>query len=81
MENITLYKFKLQPEHDQYDLVFTEGEFITNREEGGIRFALYGFYRFFVEIEYDLKSSKIVEKRSFVSGKSLDRYSDLPDKF
>lgn len=81
MESLTLYEFKLLPNHDQYDLVFTKGEFITNREEGGSRFALYALYRFFVEIMYDSTNNKIVGKRSFVSGEILDSYSDIPDEF
>lgn len=65
MKNLALYEFKLLPNQDQYDLVFTKGEFITNREEGGSRFALYALYRFFVEIVYDVKNNKIVGLKSF----------------
>lgn len=75
MENMTLYEFNLLPNQDQYELVFTKGEYVTNREEGGIRFALYAIYWFFVEIEYDIKNNKIVGKRSFITGKLLDKYS------
>lgn len=75
MKNLSLYEFKLLSDHDQYDLVFTKGEFITNREEGSSRYVLYALSRFFIEIEYDVVSNKIVGKRSFVSGKLLDKYS------
>ena len=68
---------KLLPNHDQYDLVFIKREYITNRKEGGSRFALYALYRFFVEIEYNIKNNRIVGKKSFVSGEILDKYSAL----
>lgn len=77
MEIKSLYEFKLLPDHDQYDLVFTQGEFITQLEVGGSRFALYALYRFFVEIEYDIAKNDIIGKRSFISGELLNKYSGL----
>lgn len=39
----------------------------------------YGLYNFciFCEIEYDIAGNKIVEKRSFISGDLLDKYSNV----
>jgi len=65
-------------EEQQYDLVFQAGEFLTYRLKLNRRFALYALYRFFVEIEYDVKSNKIVNKVSFISGEKLVLYSNLP---
>ncbi|WP_417885053.1 hypothetical protein [Zunongwangia sp.] len=72
---MTLYEFKLLPEQEQYRTLFNQGEFITYRLESKARFALYALEKFFVEVEYDPKSNKIVNKVSFVSGKKLDLYS------
>lgn len=48
--------------------------------EGTMRFALYAINKFFVEIEFDVKTNKIINKVSFITGEKLDRYSklDLP---
>ena len=72
---MTLYEFQLLPEHEQYRILFSEGDFITYRLEPTARFSLYALDKFFVEVEYNTKSNKIVNKVSFVSGKKLDLYS------
>ena len=59
---MTLYEFKLKPEHEQYDIVFNQGDFIDYHVEESKRFALYAVSRFFVEIEYDLWNNKVVGK-------------------
>ena len=73
----TLYEFNLMSEEDQYDLVFKVGEFLTYRLKLNSRFALFALHKFFVEIEYDVKSNKIVKNVSFISGEKLDLYSNL----
>ncbi|WP_034894550.1 hypothetical protein [Gillisia sp. Hel_I_29] len=77
MEIYSLYEFKLLADHDQFDLIFKEGIFLTYRLKLNSRFTLYALYRFFVEIEYDVKSNKIVNKVSLISGEKLDLYSNL----
>lgn len=77
MHALSLYEFKLLSDHDQYDLVFTKGQFIDSLIKGNARFALYALYKFFVEIEYDSVSNKIVNKVSFISGQKLDRYANF----
>ncbi|WP_286760603.1 hypothetical protein [Salegentibacter sp. UBA1130] len=72
---MTLYEFKLLPEQEQYRKLFNEGDFITYRLEPTARFSLYALDKFFVEVEYDPKSNKIIKMVSFVSGKKLDAYS------
>ncbi len=72
-----LYEFKLLPEQEQYRTLFNQGEFITYRLEPNARFALYALEKFFVEVEYNAKSNKIVNKVSFVSGNKLDLYSGV----
>lgn len=74
---MTLYEFKLKSDHEQYDIVFTQGYFIDYHLEATKRFALFAVNKFFVEVEYDLAGNEIIGKRSFVSGEILDKYSDL----
>ncbi|WP_037316077.1 hypothetical protein [Salegentibacter sp. Hel_I_6] len=59
---MTLYEFKSLPEQEQYPKLFNEGEFTTYRLEPNARFALYDLEKFFVEVEYEPKSNKIVNK-------------------
>ena len=79
---MTLYEFKLKSDHEQYDIVFTKGEFIDYHLEESKRYALYAVSKFFVEIEYDHWSNEVTGKRSFVEGDLLNRYSriDFPKK-
>ena len=77
MNALTLNKFNDLSDHEQYDLVFTEGQFIDYYLEDNRRFALYALYVFFIEIEYDIKENKIIGKISFNGGDRLNRYSDL----
>lgn len=74
---MTLYEFKLLPEQEQYRKLFNEGEFITYRLGPNARFALYALEKFFVEVEYDSKSNKIVKNVSFVNGQKLELYSKI----
>ncbi len=76
-KELTLYEFKMLSDHEQYDLLFTKGEFLDVHLEVNSRFALYALFKFFVEIEYDSVNNKIVNKVSFISGKKLDRYSNF----
>lgn len=72
---MTLYDFKLKSDHEQYDIVFTQGDFVDYHIEESKRFALYSLFKFFVEIEYDLRSNEVTGKTSFVEGAILNRYS------
>lgn len=74
---MTLYEFKLLPEEEQYRILFNEGDFITYKLETNSIFALYALDRFFVEVEYNTKSNRIVKVVSFVMGEKLDLYSGV----
>jgi|SRR5690606_13227763 len=58
-----------------FDLVFRKGEFIDYIIDGDTKLVLYALFKFFVEIEYEVKENKIVGKDSFVDGEKLDRHS------
>lgn len=72
---ITLYEFLALPEQEQYDIIFNVGEYLDLSLEGNKRFVLYAVDLFFVEVEYRSNENRIVNKRAFVTGKALDRYS------
>lgn len=73
---ITLYEFLAFSDQEQYDLIFTQGDCIDLRIEGKRKFILYAVDLFFVEVEYDNDRNKIINKRAFVSGEILDKYSN-----
>ena len=75
MARRSLYEFKLLSDHQQYDVIFIEGSFIDVLIEEKIRYALYAVDLFFVELEYDVDSNKIVGKSCFVTGHKLDKYT------
>lgn len=50
---MTLYEFKLLPDEKQYEITFTQGDFIDYYLTGSVRYALYAVDRFFVEVEYN----------------------------
>jgi len=74
---LPLYQYKLLSGHEQYDLLFTQGDFLDMVMEGNSRFAVYGLFRFFVEVEYNNKENKIIGLKSFVTGEIMEKYSKL----
>lgn len=76
-DKISLYEFLVLPEQEQYYIVFNKGKFIDFQIEGNKRFALYAIDMFFVEVEYDNKKNIIINKKAFVAGVILNKYSNL----
>lgn len=72
---ITLNKFLSLPDREQFDVIFTLGDFLEIRQQENRRFVLYSVEQFFVELEYDMKIKKIIQKKAFVSGEILNKYS------
>lgn len=78
-EKLSFYDFKNLSPHEQYDLVFTQGDFINYYLKGETRYALYSLFNFFMEIEYNIRKNKILDINAFEDGKLLDRYWVLTD--
>ncbi|KAA2218538.1 hypothetical protein [Maribacter flavus] len=76
-----IYEFNSLSDHDKYDTVFTNGQFVDSVKDGRITYALYSLSYFWVEVMYDSPMNKILEIGSFVEGGSLDRYSNVPKSF
>lgn len=71
---MSFHDFKNLLQHEQYDLVFTKGDFINYYLKGEIRYALYSLYTFFVEIEYNVSLNRILNLETFEEGLLLDKY-------
>ncbi|WP_405350689.1 hypothetical protein [Nonlabens sp. Asnod3-H03] len=65
-------------EQQQYDVVLNGlGVYLDNHINGHQRYNLYAINRFFVEVEYNSTTNKIVNLRAFKAGDLLDKYSNL----
>ncbi len=72
-EKISFFDFTILSEEQQFELIFTEGEFIDFRDVGSSKFVLYRLYGFFVELEYDVLQNHIINKIVFQGqNKSVD---------
>lgn len=70
---ISFFDFTLLVDEQQFELVFTEGEFIDFQDVGSSKFVLYRLYGFFVELEYDFLQNHIINKIVFQGqNKSVD---------
>ncbi len=66
-EELSFYDYTLLAENDQYDLVFTMGEFIGSSTRNDMKFALYKLCSFFVEVVYNAEDNRIVKLSSFMN--------------
>ena len=73
-----IYDFNILSDHDKYDTVFTKGKFVDTVTEGETKYVLYALSYFWVEVVYNAPDNKITGISSFVGGKTLDRYSNVP---
>lgn len=62
-------------EAEQWNDLWQNGSFLTHRIESNKKFSLYALYDFFVEVELDPSTDKIVGKVHFKTGETLDKYS------
>ncbi|WP_339727790.1 hypothetical protein [Maribacter stanieri] len=76
-----IYDFNILSNHEKYDTVFTKGQYVDSVKDGRITYVLYALSYFWVEVMYENKINKILEIGTFVSGETLNRYSNVPNKF
>lgn len=65
-EELSFFEFTQLSQETQYELAFTQGEFVGVSEKKEVRFVLYKLFTFFVEIVYDSKDNKIINLTSFM---------------
>ena len=72
-----LYEYMILDETEQWNSLWQNGTFLTQRFEPKKKFSLYALYDFFVEVQLDPKVDKIVGKVHFKTGETLDKDSGL----
>ena len=70
-----LYEYMMLDETEQWNTLWDSGTFLTHRLEPNKKFTLYALFDFFVEVELNIYTQKIVGKGQFKTGKTLDKYS------
>ena len=63
---MTLYQFKLLRERDQYNTVWEKGILVDARITEQYKFLLYRVDTFYVEIQYNSESNKIMGLECYV---------------
>ncbi len=74
-----LYEYMMLTEEEQWNNLWKNGAFLTHHIEPKKKFSLYALYAFFVEVELDVKTNKIIGKGCFETGTALDRYAGSID--
>ena len=74
---MTLYEFNSLTIEEKQTVVWDQGVFLDNYVTKVERINCYALHMFFVEVHYNSETNKIIDVRSFKTGNSLDRYSDL----
>ena len=69
-----LYEYMMLSEEEQWNDLWQNGKFISHYKSIDCKFSLYALYDFFVEVELDPLTDKILGKEHFKEGHSLDKY-------
>jgi len=64
-------------EDGQWATVYSMGKSLDIVIEGNSKYVLYAIDKFFVEVEWNIETEEIVDKRVFKLGDTLDRYSNV----
>ena len=70
-----LYEYMMLTDEEQWNNLWKNGTFLTHHIEPKQKFSLYALYDFFVEVELDFRTDKIIGKGHFKSGETLDKYA------
>lgn len=71
-----LHQFKALKQQEQYQAVWDEGVYLTDRVVDKNRFVLYQIDSFYVELVYNTDENKIISNKSFLSTDLLKPYLD-----
>ena len=74
---MTLYDFNKLSLEDKQAYIWKHGVFLDNHVTEKEKCNCYAIDKFFVEVVYDGTHNVITEVRSFKTGHSLDKYSNL----
>ena len=70
-----LYEYKILSEDEQWNTLWDKGKFLTNLKLIDKSFSLYAIDKFFVEVELDQLTDKIIGKKVFMHGHCMEKYS------
>ena len=70
-----LYEYMMLSEEEQWNVLWDKGKYLTSLKFIDKKFSLYALFMFFVEVELDPVTDKIVCKSHFTEGKSLEKYA------
>lgn len=73
---MTLKEFNILDHDSRLFVVVDKGTFLDNYVTTDIRMNLYAIDKFFVELVYDGDENKIIEVRSYKSGRELEKYTN-----
>lgn len=65
-KELSFYDYTLLSEDNQYDLLFSLGEFVDSTEKGNAKYVLYKLFSFYVEVVYDSQNNCIKQINSFI---------------
>lgn len=74
-----LYEYMMLSDTEQWNVLWDNGTYLTNHFTSNKKINLYALFAFFVEVEYDPQTNKIIGKEHFKSGDTLDRYAGSVD--
>lgn len=69
-----LYEYMMLSEIAQWSDLWENGQFLTNRKYRYKKYSLYALHDFFVEVELDPFTDKILIKRHFKTGETMNKY-------
>ncbi|WP_300025021.1 hypothetical protein [uncultured Maribacter sp.] len=70
-----LYEYMMLTEDEQWNDLWQIGIFLPHHTGHKEKFSLYALYDFFVEVELDLNTNKMIAKGHFKTGETLDKYA------
>ena len=71
---MTLYEFNALSEDEKAAVLWSKGDFVTERKENNFNILLYQVQSFYVEVFYSGNENKISRLRSFSSTEQLEPY-------
>ncbi|MFC0344889.1 hypothetical protein [Epilithonimonas hispanica] len=69
-KEISFYDYTFLSQDNQYDLLFSLGEFIDSAEKGSAKYVLYKLFNFYVEVVYDSQNNFVKQISSFLNARN-----------
>jgi hypothetical protein len=76
---MTLYEYRLLDDHQQVDMLYSQGAYLAKRRCGHLRVILYQLDSFYIEVYYSKYRTVIQTLKSFHSVEHLGPYLELID--